>query len=114
MSVPDIEAEALNSAPRDAAAPASRTSRSTRTSRAWGWISFGLAALVVVVVFALQNLNGVEVSFFNLHGELPLAVLLLLVAVLGALVVFAFGAARILQLRLHARRVSREPSRHGE
>jgi uncharacterized integral membrane protein len=38
----------------------------------------------------------------SLHGELPLAVLLLLVAVLGALVAFAFGAARIIQLRLRA------------
>jgi uncharacterized integral membrane protein len=35
-------------------------------------------------------------------------------AVLGALVAFAFVAARIIQLRLRARRVSREPSGHGK
>lgn len=110
MSMSDIDAEALSSAPP----AASRPSTHSRTSRAWVWISFGLATLVVVVVFALQNLNRVQVSFLSMHGELPLAVLLLLVAVLGALAVYAFGAARIIQLRLHARRVRREPSTHDK
>jgi uncharacterized integral membrane protein len=56
----------------------------------------------------LQNLKSVEVTFLSPHGNLPLAVLLLLVAVLGALIVFAFGAARIVQLRVAARRSRRE------
>lgn len=76
----------------------------TRASRAWAITTGGLIALVMVLVFALQNLQRVEVTFLSLHGHLPLAVLLLLVAVLGALVVFAFGASRIVQLRVHARR----------
>lgn len=113
MSMPDFDATTLKGAPEAALPQAPRTSRTTRISRAWGWISFGLAALVVVVVFALQNLSTVEVSFLSLHGELPLAVLLLVVAALGALIVFAFGAARIMQLRLHARRASPELSVHG-
>lgn len=76
----------------------------TRTSRAWAAITFGLAGLLVVLVFALQNLKSVEVTFLSLHGNLPLAVLLLLVALLGAFTVFSFSAARIVQLRVQARR----------
>jgi len=83
-------------------------SKRTRISAAWVGITSGLAALVVVLVFALQNLHTSRVTFFSLHGQLPLAVLLLLAAALGGVTVFAFGAARIVQLRLQARhRVSR-------
>jgi len=99
---------------RRARAAGAINSTSTRTGRAWGWISFGLALLVAATVFALQNLKGVDVTFLSFHGQLPLAVLLLVVAVLGSLAVFAFGAARVLQLRLHTRRLGRELSKRGD
>ncbi|HVL89043.1 MAG TPA: lipopolysaccharide assembly protein LapA domain-containing protein [Actinomycetota bacterium] len=73
-----------------------------------------MALLVAATVFALQNLKGVDVTFLSFHGQLPLAVLLLVVAVLGSLAVFAFGAARVLQLRLHTRRLGRELSKRGD
>lgn len=110
MSTQEIEAKdpsRLARAVTTSAAP-SRSSRRTRTSRAWGAITFGLAVLIVVLVFALQNLESVEVTFLSLHGDLPLAVLLLVVAALGALIVFTFGAARIVQLRVGARRSRRD------
>lgn len=106
MNAPQIQADDLQS-PQSSVTPRkpSRTSsKRTRTSRAWAAITFGLAGLLVVLVFALQNLKSVKVTFLSLHGNLPLAVLLLLVAALGALIVFSFGAARIVQLRLQARR----------
>ena len=68
--------------------------------------------ILAILVFTLQNLQRVEVSFFGLHGRLPLGILLLLVAVGGALIVFAFGVARIAQLRVGARRAQRD--RHKE
>jgi len=75
----------------------------TRIGAAWVGITLGLAALVAVLAFALQNLKPTGVAFFSLHGELPLAVLLVLAAALGGATVFAFGAARIVQLRMQAR-----------
>ena len=82
--------------------------RRTRLSGAWTAIVFGLLALVVILVFILQNQQKVEVSFLFLSGHLPLAVALLFAMILGALVVVAFGAARILQLRIVAGRARRK------
>jgi uncharacterized integral membrane protein len=64
----------------------------------------GLFLLVLLLVFILLNLQRVEVNFFGAHTHLPLAVALLLAVVVGAALVFAIGAARILQVRMRARR----------
>jgi uncharacterized integral membrane protein len=76
----------------------------TRTSAAWTALAIGLALLVVMVVFVLENLQDVKVTFFGIHWRIPLALDLLLAAALGGAVVFTAGALRMLQLRLHARR----------
>jgi lipopolysaccharide assembly protein A len=81
--------------------------RQTRLSGAWTAIVIGLVALVVILVFILQNQQSVEVSFLMFSGHLPLAVALLFALLLGAVIVFAFGAARILQLRMVAGRARR-------
>jgi putative membrane protein len=81
--------------------------RRTRLSGAWTAIVVGLVALVVILVFILQNQQGVEVTFLMFHGRLPLAVALLFALILGAVIVVAFGAARILQLRMVAGRARR-------
>lgn len=75
----------------------------TRLSGAWTAVVVGLLALVAILVFILQNQQGVKVSFLIFSGRLPLAVALLFAMILGALIVFAFGAARLLQLRMVAR-----------
>jgi len=88
--------------------------RQTRLSGAWTAIVIGLVALVVILVFILQNQATVEVTFLVFKGHLPLAVALLFSLILGAVIVVAFGAARILQLRMvagRARRKSPSPSR---
>ena len=111
--------------PKDTVAPAEPIDtheplpgeRRTRLSGAWTAIVVGLVALVVILVFILQNGQKVEVTFLMFSGQLPLAIALLFALILGAVIVFAFGAARILQLRMvagHARRkgpVSAPPSR---
>ncbi|HEV3103409.1 MAG TPA: LapA family protein [Candidatus Dormibacteraeota bacterium] len=81
--------------------------RQTRLSGAWTALVIGIVILVVILVFILQNLQNVEVHFLFLQGQLPLAVALLFAMVLGAVVVLAFGAGRILQLRLVARQARR-------
>jgi putative membrane protein len=84
--------------------------RGTRLSGAWTAIVVGLVALVVILVFVLQNQQSVEVTFLMFTGHLPLAVALLFALILGAVIVFAFGAARILQLRMVAGRARRQVS----
>jgi uncharacterized integral membrane protein len=80
----------------------------TRLSGAWTAIVVGLLALVVILVFILQNGQKVEVTFLMFSGQLPLAVALLFALILGAVIVFAFGAARIFQLRMVAGRARRK------
>jgi putative membrane protein len=82
--------------------------RQTRLSGAWTAIVIGLVALVVILVFILQNQATVEVTFLVFKGHLPLAVALLFSLIFGAVIVVAFGAARILQLRMVAGRARRK------
>lgn len=85
--------------------------RRTRLSGAWTAIVVGLVALVVILVFILQNQQSVQVTFLVFNGHLPLAVALLFALILGAVIVVAFGAARILQLRMVAGRARRKGPR---
>jgi uncharacterized integral membrane protein len=66
-----------------------------------------LILLIVMLVFIFQNLHDVKVSFFTASGSLPLALALLLAAILGALIVLCLGSIRILQLRRTVKRRSR-------
>ena len=82
--------------------------RRTRLSGAWTAIVIGLVALVVILVFILQNQQSVQIKFLVFEGNLPLAIALLFALILGAVIVVAFGAARILQLRMVAGRARRK------
>jgi putative membrane protein len=82
--------------------------RRTRLSGAWTAIVVGLLALVVILVFILQNQQAVRIKFLMFEGNLPLAIALLFALILGAVIVVAFGAARILQLRMVAGRARRK------
>jgi putative membrane protein len=68
----------------------------------------GIAALIVVLIFIMQNAHAVGISFLGAHLHLSLAVALLLAAVAGALVMAAAGTARITQLRQVMRRDRRK------
>ena len=69
----------------------------------------GVAALIVVVIFIIQNPHAVNISFLGVHLVLPLAMALLLAAIAGALIMAAAGTARITQLRRIMRRDRRHP-----
>jgi putative membrane protein len=64
----------------------------------------GCLALVVVMIFIIQNAHAVSISFLGAHLRLSLAVALLLAVVAGALIMAAAGTARITQLRQAMRR----------
>ena len=68
-----------------------------------------VAALIVLVIFIVQNAHAVKLSFLGAHLQLSLAAALLLAAIAGALLMAAAGTARITQLR----RVIRRNRRHG-
>jgi uncharacterized integral membrane protein len=73
-----LSSEAPSPDPHDLTAPprASRPRR-TRVSAAWLGVCFAAIALVVLIVFMLQNTRSVEISFLWLHGNVPLALALL-------------------------------------
>jgi uncharacterized integral membrane protein len=71
----------------------------------------GIFALIVVMIFIIQNAHAVNISFLGAHLRLSLAVALFLAAIAGALVMAAAGTARITQLRQVMRR-DRRARRH--
>jgi putative membrane protein len=64
----------------------------------------GIAVLIVVLIFIIQNAHAVNISFLGAHLRLSLAVALFLAAIAGALLMAAAGTARITQLRRVMRR----------
>lgn len=80
---------------------------STRTSNSWTFVSIAVIALVIILVFILENLHATDATFFGVHWRIPLGLDLLLAALLGAIAVLVVGASRTLQLRLLARRTMR-------
>lgn len=76
----------------------------TRTSMIWASVWACAVMAIGFIVFMLQNTAGVQISFLGLHGELPLAVALLIAMVAGILFTLVLGTARITQVRRLARR----------
>jgi uncharacterized integral membrane protein len=113
-SVP-AEPEAAG-APADAEPTlAEHTIEPTRTSMVWTMVGIGVILLVAILVFILQNGQRVQVRFLMVDGTLQLGVALLFAALLGALLVLVAGAARVLQLRVVARRHRRtDQGRSGQ
>jgi lipopolysaccharide assembly protein A len=83
----------------------------TRTSMVWTMVGIGVVLLVAILVFILQNGQRVRVRFLMVDGTVPLGVALMFAALLGALLVLVAGAARVLQLRVVARRHRRNDRR---
>ena len=76
----------------------------TRMGGVWLASASFAVVLLLLLIFILENGKTVDVAYFGAHGHLPLGVALLLAAVLGILMVVIPGTARIVQLRLTARR----------
>jgi lipopolysaccharide assembly protein A len=69
----------------------------------------GVLALIVLVIFIIQNADAVKISFLGAQVRMSLAVALLIAAIVGALLMAAAGTARITQLRMVMRRDRRRP-----
>jgi uncharacterized integral membrane protein len=81
--------------------------RRTRTGGLVIGLVFSALVLVFLLVFILQNLDSVRISFLGFGGSLPVGVALLLAAIAGLLLVAIPGGARMLQLRRAARRAAK-------
>ncbi|MDR7302074.1 LapA family protein [Haloactinomyces albus] len=86
----------------------SGTSGHTRTAGTWAAVVIATVALIVLLVFILQNLQQAAITFFGIRTNLPIGVALLLAAAIGGLLVALVGAARILQLRRSQHRRRRQ------
>ncbi|MGP4032258.1 LapA family protein [Pseudarthrobacter sp. 1C304] len=76
----------------------------TRAGMVWAAVASALVVLILLIAFILQNQEYVQVKFFGLEGSVPLGIALLIAAVGGGVLVAIAGAARIIQLRVAARR----------
>ncbi len=93
--------------------PPQHVVKRTRMGGVWfAAVSFAVI-LLLLLIFILENGHRVDVAFFGAHGHLPLGVALLLAAVLGILMVVIPGTARIIQLRITARRHRRGDARRA-
>jgi uncharacterized integral membrane protein len=107
MSNPDPQVQGVPAEPRRRGRGLQESVPSTRTSGSWTFVAIAIGALVIVLVFILENLHATDATFFGVHWRIPLGLDLLLAALLGAAAVFVIGAARTFQLRLLARRTMR-------
>ncbi len=113
---PDRTAPTAPTDPADPAAPAAPAGSErtplppqhsldrTRTGGLWVAAIAAFVVILLLLIFILQNGDQVQVNLFGANPDLPLGVALLLAAVLGALTVALVGTARVVQLRMTAKR----------
>jgi lipopolysaccharide assembly protein A len=102
----------VNGSARPPPAPPARR-RPTRIASIRIGLLAGVGALILLVIFIVQNAHAVHVTFFGAHASVSLAVALLVAAIAGALVMTAAGTARITQLRRTMRRASTAGHAHA-
>lgn len=106
---PAAQPSVPETAPASTPAQPSATEKApvTRIAAVWVAVAVGLAVLVLLIIFILQNQDQVLVQFLGLKGSLALGVALFIAAVGGGILVALAGGARIIQLRMHDRRLRR-------
>jgi len=86
------------------AQPPAQPVKRTRISGLWVALALFAVVLVLLLVFILENSQRVDISYFGVHGHLPLGVALLLAAVLGIVLVVIAWFARGVRVRAASRR----------
>lgn len=74
----------------------------------WGGL-LAMLVMALIVVFAVQNTSSVEVNFLWIDGEFPLALVILITAMVSILATVAGGA--LYRRRRHRRRREKEQLR---
>lgn len=73
--------------------------RRTRVSALWIGLVVAATLAIFLLIFIAQNSDDVTIAFLGWEGQIPLAVAMLLTAVVAVLVVAVPGSLRIGQLR---------------
>jgi uncharacterized integral membrane protein len=76
----------------------------TKAAALWSSLIIGFLVLIVLLIFIAQNTDSGTFHFLGWSWSLPLGVALLASAILGGLITFLIGAARIVQLRRAAKK----------
>jgi putative membrane protein len=71
----------------------------TRLSAVWTAVVVAVVLLIALIIFIAQNTQQTKINFLWAHGSGPTAVVMLIAAVAGAVIVIVAGTARIIQLR---------------
>ena len=103
----EVAPPALPESPAPIEIPGQSIVPRTRTGVVWWAFGFSMLLLILVLIFVLQNLSPASTSFFSIRWTIPLGLDLLLAALLGGVIAFLLGAARMLQLRRVARHYAR-------
>ncbi len=85
----------------------------TRAAALWSSLIIGFLILIVLLIFIAQNTDSATFHFLGWNWSLPMGVALLLAAVSGGLLSVLVGAARIVQLRIAARKNLKSARRSG-
>lgn len=79
----------------------------TRISAAWIGIVAAALVLVLLLIFILQNMRSVKVTFLGASGTIPVGIALLFAAIGGLLLAGLVGSLRIWQLHHRITKVGR-------
>ena len=77
--------------------------KETLAGTTWVALSIGVALLILLLIFIIQNMEPVTLTVFFWKVSFPAGVGFLLAAVIGAVIVLSVGSVRMLQLRRHIR-----------
>lgn len=110
LTTPSVQTDPPVSDPKPRRGTTGRQRPTRLSSLHTGLVIAGIA-LILLVIFLVQNARPVKISYLGANAHVSLAVALLIAALGGAVIVGGVGAARITQLR-RKRRAGRAQDRN--
>ncbi|MEB3371218.1 LapA family protein [Saccharopolyspora mangrovi] len=83
-------------------------SSQSRTGVLWTALAVAGVVLVFLLIFVAQNFMSVTVHFLGLQFSLPLGLALLFAAIVGGVLVWLAGTARMIQMRRAAKKARKQ------
>ncbi|TDD87624.1 DUF1049 domain-containing protein [Saccharopolyspora karakumensis] len=80
----------------------------SRTGVLWTALAIAGVVLVFLLIFVAQNFAAVTVHFLGLQFSLPIGLALLFAAIVGGVLVWLAGTARMIQMRRAAKKARKQ------
>jgi uncharacterized integral membrane protein len=80
----------------------------SRTGALWTALAIAGVVLVFLLIFVAQNFAAVTVHFLGLEFSLPIGLALLFAAIVGGVLVWLAGTARMIQMRRAAKKARKQ------